>query len=66
MSDRIIYNRNNPAGAAHLINADFPMLAWCGIKAQYRHGQRDGSRDEVTCPKCKAAIRANSPRSWKS
>lgn len=51
-------------GPVHLAQ-DGGRLSWCGAKKQFRHIERDGTADDVTCPKCLRQIRQDRPLSWK-
>lgn len=69
MSETRVFSAKRPDGShgrVHLENPRLRYQAWCGVKTQFRHWTRPGERDEVTCPRCLAAMRADRPRAWKS
>lgn len=59
-TDRVFYLRGKP-GPVHLLTDTYQ--AWCGVRPQFRHTTRDGTRDEVTCKACLRRMQAGRPGS---
>ena len=53
----------------HLDQGESVAMSWCGVRQQFRHTlfvrvhARDATLDDLTCTRCKAAVRQGSPRS---
>jgi hypothetical protein len=52
-------------GPIHAMTSTYGQ-AWCGVKAQYRHRVRPGTRGNVDCSRCLKALNSGTPFAWKS
>lgn len=52
-------------GPIHLAQDEpHDQLSWCGVRRQFRHVDRKGGRDEVTCSKCLRQMRLGHSLAW--
>lgn len=63
---RVFGPTHGRTGPTHLQNNALYGLSWCGVKAQFRHWNRPGTVDEVTCPKCLRQHALSQPLAWRS
>lgn len=56
-----VYGKHDGTGPVHLCRLESPDLSWCGSRQQFRHIERDGTVEDVTCKTCLRRIRLGRP-----